>query len=74
MNRFTFYPNDAVWQWLQEQPRKQAAVNAACEAQIQQDAEIQKSLVLLREAVDSLRALETSVTALVQEFIEWRQR
>ena len=32
--QFTFYPSPSVWEWLQAQPRKQAALNALAEAHL----------------------------------------
>jgi len=73
-NRFTFYPSETVTAWLQAQPHKQAALNAAVEGHIQQQADATTNLDLLREAVSALHNLHTVFLELVSEVARMGER
>ena len=74
MTKHLFEATEKVEAWLGEQPPrgKTAAINAALESHIAQDAEAQASLELLRQAVDALDNLHLVVAALVDEITRWR--
>ena len=64
-----FYKSPLVAEWLDTIParRKSRAINAALERDIQQQAERETDLTLLREAVSALHNLHTVFLELVSE-------